>query len=440
MNMILALFMAYLCFFCIKKMLNSDQIIWLIMGITGAFSIGYYVLPIFYLKESGLNKAGEFEVTTVLLMSILFFIFMILGVKTNLLINQKRTFSTLNSRNLDYYLLKYYKILFALGFLCWTYYFLNSNVTSYSSTDFEGFFSKKEKFDGISSEIGAIGLSFMAITLVIAFVKRSKVRILFSAIFIFNVLLMLSTAQRLFLITPIFMLVASFYVYNFRKFAFRIILTGVILLMLISPLMVFLREYQGDTDGKSKIFEASKSYNSNSNAIVKGFYSILERSDLLYVMTRMKTIIDDKNNFNHEQYLYSVISAYIPRPLFPQKPYPLSDDGTIYGELSSKAWYIIVGPSTGSLTAFGSITAYREGGWFWLLLNGFLTGYSLNWICIYLTKSSHLGRVIFVSIFVTLSIKNVPLSFFYLLVYVAPTIYKVLIIKLFNLMFKEKSV
>ncbi len=105
---------------------------------------------------------------------------------------------------------------------------------------------------------------------------------------------------------------------------------------------------------------------------MQSFESILGRSDLISVTVYMKDYIDNVGYVGWEYY-YSVLVSPVPRFLYPDKPYVLSSNGRLDGEISALAWKEIMG-GLGSLTAFGGLTAYREGGWLGVVLDGFADG------------------------------------------------------------------
>ena len=142
--------------------------------------------------------------------------------------------------------------------------------------------------------------------------------------------------------------------------------------------------------------------------------------------------------FDHYQYYSSILGSFLPRIIVGEKSQVLSDNGKLSGETSVLAWNIIIGKDIGSLSAFGAITAYREGGWLWVIVNGFLTGLMYVWVFSFFCKGGHLGKVLFISIFVSLCVKQVPPSFFYLIVFIKPTIIMAMVLFLINSNFKKK--
>lgn len=430
MDIFLALIMFCLCIFSLMQMYINKSVLWIMIGTIGCFSIGYYVLPVFFKQYSSLDSVNESKLNEVLLMCVVFFVSIVVGVviKSNF-INRKS--KSLNLNILDSFFFSKRKYIFFLSYILWLAYYFTNDLTSYSSEDFEGYFHNRSIYSGVLAAISTFCLSVMSNCIALFKSSKSKWMYIYISCYSSVVLLLLVTGQRLSVITPLFMLVGAFSIHGHQDISFKIIRFAVVFLIFVSPLMVFIREYQGDR-GKLNAIQAAKEYNSGDDALNEGFISIMKRADLLYVMTVLKNHYDDSDQFNQGQYLFSVFSAYIPKVLFPEKPYPLSDNGLMTGEISVQAWNLIIGPSTGSLSAFGSISAYREGGWGWVILNGLLTGFLFVWVYSYYAKGGYLSKILFISVFVTLTIKNVPLSLFYFLVYISPIIQITLLLKLLN--------
>jgi hypothetical protein len=75
-----------------------------------------------------------------------------------------------------------------------------------------------------------------------------------------------------------------------------------------------------------------------------------------------------------------------------------------------------MGSNTGSLTAFGSVIAYREGGWSWIPVNGLLAGMLIAWLLNWFQRGGLLSQAFFAMAFVNWSIRKVPPSLFEVMV------------------------
>jgi len=439
MNIILVTLFFGLCLYTIKKLISTASTLWLMIGIIGSFSIGYYVLPILFQDEAGLSKFLSSDVTEVLLMSLLFFFFIIMGaiITENKLQNKK---FSLFLNMIDGIFIRNYQVIYFIGLLIWLLYFFNTNLTSYAVEDSVAYFKQQSSTAGLIAFLSNFGMAGMAIGVAIIYKDQNTTKIkkiLFFAIYLSLTILLLSTAQRLAVLKPIFMLVAAFYMFDNKKLSLRLILFGVLFLFIISPFMVFLREFDRKS-ATGQTMETLVKYKQTGNITSTAFQSIIDRADLLKVMIKLKKYFDrDFQQFNHEQYFYSLFTAFIPKLIYPDKPYPLSDTGTIKGEISVVAWKVHGLSSMGSLSAFGAISAYREGGYIWMLLNGFLVGFLFAVINKFLGSGGVTAKFLLVSLFVTLCVKNIPPSLSYFLMFIAPMVNFVIILYILNMILRR---
>lgn len=427
--------MLIVCFYTIRQMLFKTSLVWLALGITGLFSIGYYIIPIFYQEASGLKNVYHSDLLELQFMSILFFVALILGANLSFNYFSNKKSKAVTFLRLDNFFIKRHKILFFMSFILWLVYFFNGSLTAYSSDNFEDYFHNRSLLDGFLGTFSIYGQAIMAVSTCYAIKEKTGSGKLFIVLYIVVILMSFVSGQRLFVITPLFMLVVALCIYVDYKKSLRLIFLGVLFLMLISPLMVFIREYQSTTSGKEKALSAIQQYDVGNSYVDNALLSLAERADLLSVSAELKDYYE-KHTFDHLEYFNSVICSFIPKIVFPNKPYPLSDNGDMSGEASVQAWKIIVGNSTGSLSAFGSITAYREGGWLWVFINGFLSGSLLSIVIYHFSRGGHWATILFISVFVSLTIKNVPTSFFYMIVALAPLFYAWFFLRIANYLFR----
>lgn len=430
MTYVLAIFTMILVVFTFFMMYIRRNTLWLGMSIIGTFSIGYYVLPIFNRKWANLDKVFDDELIFVQFIAFLFFGFFILGVYiTEKAFSNHRT-KTINMNTLNMIFMKYHKIIYSISFIIWLLYYFTTDITSYSAEDFEAYFTNKTWYNGPLDVLSNFATSSMA--LILAYKMKKNINYIWYLVpYLVIISLLLVSGQRLTVIQPVFMLICGLFLFGSIKKAINLSVAGVVFLVLISPLMVFFREYQG-TRGKGQAIEAASNYKSGNSTIEKSLQSIIERADLLYVSTVLVRKYDNGDDFNHQTYLTSVATSFIPRILYKDKPYALSDDGTMNREISVQAWKTIMGNTTGSLSAFGSISAYREGGLVWVLINGFLAGCLSALLYFLFARGGVISKVLYVSIFIQITIKHVPISFFYLVVALVPLVYTTLFLKILD--------
>lgn len=428
--------MLALCIANIFAMLRRDDGRYLMLGVTALFSIGYYVLPVFFKGESGLDRFSNEAVAVAIAMALLFFAFFSLGAVALTQHFSVRRFKGLYFSSLDSFYLRFSTPIFIICFVIWVSHFLSGGLTSYSAENFEAFFHERSPLAGLLAAFAGFALTAMAVTLSMHIRLNKKRSVIWMSMFYASsIILLLSSGQRLAVITPIFTLVAALAVFGNQKLGIRLIFVGIAILMVVSPFMVFVREFQGAV-GQEKILAASSEYSLGGGDIFAALLiSIMQRADLLAVAIHLKDYID-ATGFVAGHYYPSIIYSFVPRFIYPEKPYPLSDDGTLWGELSVVAWTLLKGHTTGSLTAFGAISAYREGGWLWVPINGLFAGASFALIFAWLGRGGVVARWLFCSIFVTACIKNVPPSFFQLWVYLASSVLTLLALFLLNKLMK----
>jgi len=388
------------------------------LSVISVFSIGYYVLPPL-LNAENLNGYSDSEVAIVLLMALVFFLSFAAG-----LIQSDSWFSNKPGRcfvtpTLDEVYRLHSRKFFVIFWILWIFYHFNTASSSYSAEDFEAFFHERSVFAGALGAFSSIFLAGMVVSLLIESNRfYQQMMLLF---FLLIPLFLMISGQRLAVLTPLFILIFGYVMKGNVQKSYKYLVLGIVFLLLISPLMVATRQVEGFT-GTDKFFSAIESFNYGSDVLVTIVESILDRSDLLSVSILLKDYIDN-SSFASFEYYKSVLLAFIPKVIYADKPYPLSDTGDIWGELSVIAWVLVKGQSTGSLTAFGFITAYREAGWFWMLINGFLTGVLFSFVWHKFGKISLIGKILFLSIVTSLTIKQVPPSFFYALLTLVPVVY-----------------
>jgi oligosaccharide repeat unit polymerase len=392
-------------------MVKSKDIIDLHIGVLAIFSFGFYILPIWFRDFTELKNFNEQEVINAELICFIFSLFIMIGVQFGK--SKLRFLHGINNLTLDFYFNKKLSVISFIAFIFYLYYYFTQSITSYIADDFTDFFENRDLISGLFGVLSDLSLAIIGFS--IAYYTRSKelLKMSISLIYFFICLaILLTVGQRSALISPILMLVTSFAVTRQFSKAYKIIILSIIVLSLISPLAVFIRESIASKNATNSE-NIVKQFDYGSNPFEVIFVSILDRSDILYVIASLKDKIDDEP-LPGVIYYSSILLNPIPRVLFPNqvKPYPLSVNGQQSGELSSYAWNIIVGPSIGSLTAFGGIVAYRELRWFGVVLNGFLTGVFFYFLSKKFANGGELMQLIYITIFPAIALKRVPPSLF----------------------------
>lgn len=394
--------------FCFK----SKDVALLPVGFVSIFSIGYYVLPVWFLDWSGLIKYNAAEIQNVQLIFLMHYIFLILGCFLAKMYLNVRSF-VFDGWFWDFTRSHWFGMILFSGLLFFLYYFV-ADKTSYSADNFEDFFLERGKLFVTFNALGLYAMALLALLLAITF-RRIDFRIWCCVLFfyIFMIFLLAVGGQRLLLLTPLLFLLCSFWILGLKKAVAVGTLISIVLLLAYSPLAVALRGYEGDSQGFVRIVDAVSNYKSGvgeEGGVKSSIRSIVERGDILENSVFLKRNFDASGVVGSDFY-YSAIVAFVPKIFFPLKPYPLSDDGTINGEISVKAWRLIMGDTLGSLTAFGGITAYSQGFWVGVILDGILVGVLFVVWQRVLARLGLLGAWVFVMSFPILAVKRVPSSF-----------------------------
>jgi hypothetical protein len=316
---------------------------------------------------------------------------------------------------LDDFLLNSSLIMFWFSWFFYMVYFFSTDHTSYSSESFEDFFHERSPLYSLISMVGTYAQASMVVCFAYNLTFRRDKSIHLQAIaFIITIVLLLSLGQRLALITPLIMFFISLSMFGQGKLANKIVVFTILLLILVSPFAVSLRGMQEGVSGKMNSISSASDFEHSGGVINDSIKSIIERADILNNTVYLKEYID-YYGYVGSKYYTSVLVAPIPKIIYPNKPYLMSDDGTLWGDISVLAWRIKLGESTGSLTAFGGITAYRQAGWIGILLDGLLCGALASFLIMYLSNGGMVGKIFFTLIFISMSIKRVPPSFLELL-------------------------
>lgn len=420
-----------LCLGLIWRMTRARDVVDFQLGVIATFSIGYYCLPIWFRELSPLRWHTPSEVAAVALIFFLFLLFVVLGTWMGRRIVPRRVALVLPG--LDPTLYRNMRIITIAAFLFYLYHYSTQTLTSYSAENFEAFFTERGPLHSLLALIAASALAWIAIAIAQAWKggRRSDL-ILYSAMFAFCLLLLLLVGQRLALLTPLAMLAAALAITGQPRRAVSMLGVMVLVLLIVSPIAVFIRESLADKkvdDAQSALGEFSY----GDSAFSTMFQSIIDRGDLIYVAVQLKPLIDVAP-LPGPIYYTSVIMNPIPRGLFPGgfKPYPLSTNGLPTGELSIYSWRYLKGSSTGSLSAFGGIVAYRELRWAGVMLNGMMTGVLFVFLSRWLGSGGPILQVLYLQLFVAHAIKKVPPSFFEAILQVMPLLPVILLAVLLN--------
>jgi hypothetical protein len=408
MDALVALLFTITCGYLILRMAKARDAVDIQLGVIGVFSVGYYCLPIWFKQLSPLRDLPVRDIVAATMIHWLFLAALIVGTESGRQVIAIR--KGLMTDHLDRVITNFHPILVFTAFAIYIWYYFTQDITSYSSGNFESFFANRGPLFAIIANISNLSLAFMAYSVALAWKNGSRNALLYSGMLGFCLLLLFFVGQRLALLAPVIMLLGSLAITGQAGRAKGLLGIAVAILLVVSPIAVFVRQSLADKNAATAT-SAVSSFSYGDNAAGTIFQSIIDRGDLIYVTARMKPYIDAEPRPGFIYY-GSVLAIPIPKAVFPgHKPYLLSTNGAPGGELSIKSWLTLLG-GTGSLSAFGGIVAYREASWFGVLLNGLATGVLFIFLNRWLGRGGILAGVFYAQLFVLITVKKVPPSFF----------------------------
>ncbi len=408
------------------------------LAVIGLFSIGHLVLPGLFADRTPLAYVDPVDTALVATMCLVF----LLAIAAGYAFFAKRLVGATPFQLpvLDTLAERYFWLGLIISGSVVLYFYATQNVTLYQAgSEREAALTERSVFLGVTSFFVGLMLSAIGLYLVLALERRNWIRLGAVAVILLVLLAILSTAgQRLVFITPIFVVLAALVARRRYRTAGLALASGVIALLLISPFAVALRS--GVSDDTQDIEATNFTY--GGSPIETVFQSVLDRADLFYNMVDLKAHTDNRGHVG-SVYYWSVLSTPIPRAIYPAKPFQLSGNGEPSGEASILAWQLKKGGTNGSLTAFGAIVAYREGGWIWMIANGLLMGGLIALAGAVLARGGFIAQAFFCLAFVNWSVRKVPPSLFEALVDVMtylPIVLALMLLEYGVRQFRERSV
>jgi hypothetical protein len=387
----------------------------LVIFIFSVFGSAYYLLPLLFRNSTGLGNIDDFILSEFIFYNMLYLVAFVIGIsalKVNFKSNKRVSFYYLN-----------------------TFISNNINIVFYGcliiNLVIDNFFGMSVYNDGVTEE--SVNIPFKGLFSMISLVTQGLICVVLTIstnekskgnkwkVFFFIVLIISQTLsiQRLQTIRIIVVFsIISYSIFQNKKLLKRIFILLPIILVVTSPIYTFMRYniYLNNGNGFTSDFalEQTKVYmNGDSNMndyLSQGLEIVLERADLVATSISTLSYIENED-FNHAIYISSIFQQYIPGFLVNNKSYPMSDDGTPYGELSIISYGLKNGHGKlGSLTIFGAISALREGGVLWVPVNGFLSGLLIIFCIKKLSEFGYFGIVLISLLIFNSVIKKVPAS------------------------------
>lgn len=404
MHLLLALILILVCAVAVARAFMRPSALGLFLGTLSLFSIGYYGLPMLLIERSPLRNLPEDELTAVSLMVLIYLICILIGI--GLVGNRTASRHGLRFSRIDAYLERHWwpGSIIANGIVL--VYSLTRNVTFYQASSVDQFIAERSNWEGLLGFSSGLAQAVAAIYLARALVGGDRYKLAFAVMgLLMQMALVVTAGQRLVLITPVLLFVAALVAQRSFRIAGGALAAGIGVMLLISPFAVALRA--GTWNDSQEVIAQNFTY--GENPVETMLQSIVDRADILQTMSTLKAYVD-LNGHVGPMYYYSVAVIPIPRGLYTGKPAVLSADGDRASEASILVWRLIVGHGIGSLTAFGSIIAYREGGWLWLPFNGVLTGMVFAYGLLLFSRGGFVGQAFFCLAFFRWSVMKVPPS------------------------------
>lgn len=406
MRVFLALIMLTICGGLIARAFARPSLISAFIATQALFSVGYYGLPMLLVERSTLRYVPEADVVAVILMALMYMVFLLLGVW--FLVTKLRPTQALSLPVLDYMMDRCWWTFAIISNSIVIYYFSTRTFSFYQLENIDEFYYQQSPLSGVVAFISGIAQALTAVYAARALDSRDRLKIVFCAAgLLIQLYLAAKGANRLLFITPMLLVLGALVTRGRFRMAGIALASTVGALLVFSPVAVAMRA--GSWNSTQDIQAQSFDYGDNPFETI--LQSIIDRGDLLYNMATLKTYVD-RNGYVSWNYYWSVFSIPVPRYFYPNKPFVLSDDGTKDTEISILAWHLLVGPTTGSLTAFGSIVAYREGGWPWIPVNALLAGGLFAWLLLVFARGGTLGQAFATFSFTQWSVRKVPPSLF----------------------------
>src|ERR1700689_2604110 len=234
MDLIIALVYLMVCTYLLVQMLLKSEIESLQLGLIGLFSIGYCVLPVIFKPLSALRLYTDDEISIALTLHLVFLLSIIFGVAAGKqFINRS---IGLYSDGVDSALYRYRYIVSVVSFFLFIAYFLENDITSYSSANFEQYFQRTNLFASILSTLSALFVAHIAITFAVELKAGRKIpTLLLGGAILICVALSISLATRLAVISPLIIVFAALVVTGQAREALKSLAVLVVVLVLVSP-------------------------------------------------------------------------------------------------------------------------------------------------------------------------------------------------------------
>ena len=165
MDLVVSTLFGALCLLLILRLLRQRDIVDFQLGVTAAFAIGYFCLPVWFQGKSGLGRYPADQVGVAVLIFLVFVLLVVVGTWFGRrLIRPSIAFAT---PHLDDILGRWRGRLAIAAFAWYVYYFTTQDLTSYSSADREQLL-QGGGVSAVTAAIADLALPWIAISTALA--------------------------------------------------------------------------------------------------------------------------------------------------------------------------------------------------------------------------------------------------------------------------------
>lgn len=416
---------------------SVSRVLWFSFGL-GSFA--YYVLPLIFPKSTFISDVGSNDLALVYAINLLFLYSFSLGLINVKPVDKPRE----TQQRISTAILSNLRLYFVLSFVIIVVINVRFSTSVYNTgVDVDKIVIP---YKGVLSLASTISEMFFIVIGTELLRKGKRINVVLVLISILTLtIVQMSSLQRL--ATIRMLLIFSFYVYtefNKKRILYQSFVVIGLLLVVSSPIFTLLRgiiylsesnSFTGDF-ALQQLSSLSLKQRGIDAYIGEGISLLLERVDLIATSTTLLDYLETED-FNTVLFLKSVFFQFIPGFMIELKPYPLSDSGDAFGELSVIAYGIRNGfGKLGSMTVFGGILAFRVGGLLWVGLSGFLAARFTKVLLNITSGMGALGVVLAYNIIFSVTIKKAPMSLSEVLVSSISTFYIIIILKVFAVVWR----
>jgi hypothetical protein len=177
------------------------------------------------------------------------------------------------------------------------------------------------------------------------------------------------------------------------------VVTAAVLLMTSTLLLQYRSGAGARQDGIMKrmasLLESGGHGSSVGGYLLSGFEQVLGRGDVIANTGFIYEWLHDTHAYVYFRPYEGVVFSYVPRAVWPNKPYAGSIDGSAAGVCSIAIYELRYGHATGCLTTGGALRTYWQFGWLGILAGGYVAGIMLRSLSEWTLSGGDIGLLAF---------------------------------------------